>query len=110
MRSYNPGVAWWQRRDCEQLHKTILEEIQRRNLCKFTADGYARVVEEFSLYHHRPSDQLGPEQIGQYQAHHLNFNDRKLDSNTVAQHLSSFEVFFDKTLTPRSSPNRPNQA
>ena len=52
-----------------QLRKTMLEELQRRNLSKLTANCYVRVVEEFSLFYHRPPDQLGPEQIREYQAH-----------------------------------------
>jgi len=74
----------------------MLEELQRRNLSKLTAECYVRVVEEFSRYHHRAPDQLGPEQIRQYQAHL--FTDRKLDANTVAQHLSALRFFFIKTL------------
>ncbi len=75
------------------LRKTMLEELQLRNLSKLTCECYVRVVEEFSRYHHRPPDQLGPEQIRQYQAHL--FIDRRLDANTVAQHLSAlrFAVF-----------------
>jgi site-specific recombinase XerD len=57
---------------------------------------YLRVVEEFALFYKRPPDQLGPEQIRQYQAHL--FIDRKLDANTVAQHLSALRFFFIKTL------------
>ena len=78
------------------LRKTMLEELQRRNLSKLTAECYVRVGEEFSRYHHRAPDQLGPEQIRQYQAHL--FTDRKLDANTVAQHLSALRFFFIKTL------------
>ena len=74
----------------------MLEELQRRNLSKLTAESHVRVVEEFSRYHRRAPDQLGPEQIRQYQAHL--FTDRKLDANTVAQHLSALRFFFIKTL------------
>jgi len=74
----------------------MLEELQRRNLSKLTAECYLRVVEEFALFYKRPPDQLGPEQIRQYQAHL--FIDRKLDANTVAQHLSALRFFFVKTL------------
>jgi site-specific recombinase XerD len=74
----------------------MLEELQRRNLSKLTAECYLRVVEEFALFYNRPPDQLGPEQIRQYQAHL--FADRKLDANTVAQHLSALRFFFIKTL------------
>jgi hypothetical protein len=59
------------------LRKIMLEELQRRNLSKLTAECYLRVVEEFALFYNRPPDQLGPEQIRQYQAHL--FTDRKLE-------------------------------
>ena len=78
------------------LRKMMLEELQRRNLSKLTAECYLRAVEEFALFYKRPPDQLGPEQIRQYQAHL--FTDRKLDANTVAQHLSALRFFFIKTL------------
>ena len=81
------------------LRKTMLEELQRRNLSQLTAECYLRAVEEFALYYHRPPDQLGPEQIRQYQAHL--FVDRKLDANTVCQHLSALRFFFIKTLKRR---------
>ena len=79
-----------------RLRKMMLEELQRRNLSKLTAECYLRAVEEFALFYKRPPDQLGPEQIRQYQAHL--FTDRKLDANTVAQHLSALRFFFVKTL------------
>src|ERR1035441_8151920 len=89
----------------------MLEELQRRNLSKLTAECYLRAVEEFALFYKRPPGQLGPEQIRQYQAHL--FTDRKLDANTVAQHLSALRFFFVKTLKRNWSveetpyPNRP---
>jgi integrase/recombinase XerD len=78
------------------LRKMMLEELQRRNLSKLTARCYLRAVEEFARFYHRPPDQLGPEQIREYQAHL--FTDRKLDANSVAQHLSALRFFFIKTL------------
>jgi integrase/recombinase XerD len=81
------------------LRKTMLEELQRRNLSELTAECYLRAVEEFARFHHRPPDQLGPEEIRQYQAHL--FTDRKLDANTVCQHLSALRFFFIKTLKRR---------
>jgi site-specific recombinase XerD len=77
----------------------MLEELQRRNLSELTAECYVRAVEEFSRFHNRPPDQLGPEEIRQYQAHL--FTDRKLDANTVCQHLSALRFFFIKTLKRR---------
>ena len=78
------------------LRKMTLDELQRRNYSQRTAECYLRVVEEFAMYFHRPPDQLGPEQIRQYQAHL--FTDRKLDANTVCQHLSALRFFYVKTL------------
>ena len=80
------------------LRKMTLDELQRRNYSQRTAECYVRVVEEFARYFDRPPDQLGPEQIRTYQAHL--FTDRKLDANTVCQHLSALRFFFIKTLRP----------
>jgi site-specific recombinase XerD len=77
----------------------MLEELQRRNLSQLTAECYLRAVEEFSRYFNTPPDRLGPEQIRQYQAHL--FSERKLDANTVSQHLSALRFFFIKTLKRR---------
>ena len=82
-----------------QLRKAMLEELQRRNLSQLTAECYLRAVEEFSRYFNTPPDRLGPEQIRQYQAHL--FSERKLDANTVSQHLSALRFFFIKTLKRR---------
>jgi hypothetical protein len=52
----------------------MLEELQRRNLSKLTAECYVRVVEEFSRYHHRAPDQLGrPHVMGAYLASHKKY-------------------------------------
>jgi len=44
------------------LRKTMLEELQRRNLSERTAESYVRAVEEFARFHKRPPDRLGPEE------------------------------------------------
>jgi len=46
----------------------MLDELQRRNYAQSTTTAYLRIVREFAEYFHRPPDQLGPEQIRQYQA------------------------------------------
>jgi site-specific recombinase XerD len=74
----------------------MLEELQRRNLSQLTVHCYLRAVEEFALFFKRPPDQLGPEHIRQYQAHL--FTERKLDANTVSQHLAALRFFYNKTL------------
>jgi integrase/recombinase XerD len=78
------------------LRKMMLEELQRRNLSQLTAECYLRAVEKFAVFYNRPPNQWGPEQIRHYQA--PLFTDRKLDANTVSQHLSALRFFFIKTL------------
>lgn len=79
-----------------QLRKTMLEELQRRNLSPITTRIYLHAVEEFACYFHKPPDQLGLEQVRHYQAHL--FVDRKLSPVAVAQQLSALRFFFLHTL------------
>jgi hypothetical protein len=46
----------------------MLEELRRRNYADSTIQIYIHTVEHFSRHFHRSPDQLGPEQIRQYQA------------------------------------------
>jgi integrase/recombinase XerD len=79
-----------------QLRKAMLEELQRLNLSPITTRIYLRCVEEFARYFRKSPDQLGPEQIREYQAHL--FTDRKLGAIAVAQHVSALRFFFVRTL------------
>jgi hypothetical protein len=45
------------------LRKMMLEELERRNYAQTTIHSYLRAVAEFSLYFHRPPNQLGPDHI-----------------------------------------------
>ena len=67
------------------LRKLMLEELERRNYASSTTRAYLRAVEEFARYFNRRPDQLGPDHIRQYQAYL--FRERKLQPNTVIQHL-----------------------
>ena len=79
-----------------RLRKTMLEELERRNFSQSTTRTYIRAVEDFARYFHRSPDQLGPEQIREYQAYL--FTKRKLAPNTVTQRLAALRFFFIKTL------------
>jgi len=74
----------------------MLEELQRRNMSPITTRIYLRCVEEFAGYFRKSPDQLGLEQIREYQAHL--FTDRKLSAIAVAQHVSALRFFFVRTL------------
>ncbi len=60
----------------------VLEELQRRNYSQKTAKIYIRTIWEFAKYFNRSPDELGPEQIRQFQAHL--FSKQKLAAQTVA--------------------------
>ena len=50
-----------------QLRQRMLEELQRRNYSSGTIRLYLRHVAEFAQHFHRSPDQLGAEDIRQYQ-------------------------------------------
>jgi integrase/recombinase XerD len=79
-----------------QLRQTMLEELQRRHYSDRTAKTYIRIVRDFAAYFRRPPDQLGPEQIRQYQAYL--FQSKKLSPATVSQYVSALRFLLVKTL------------
>jgi integrase/recombinase XerD len=78
------------------LRKLMLEELERRNYSQATLRAYVAAVEDFARYFHRSPDQLGPDQIRQYQAYL--FRERKLMANSVTQRLGALRFFYIKTL------------
>jgi len=78
------------------LRKMMLEELQRRNYSHRTAKTYTRIVRDFAQHFDASPNQLGPEQIRQYQAHL--FQVKKLTPATVSQYASALRFFFVKTL------------
>jgi integrase/recombinase XerD len=78
------------------LRKMMLEELQRRNYAQSTVDAYTSALRDFTKYFHKPPDQLGPEQIRQFQLHLI--RDRKLAPNTVKQRMAAVQFFFVRTL------------
>lgn len=57
------------------------EELERRNYSQSTVGAHVRTIRDLARYFNRPLDQLGPEQLGQYQAYL--FRECKLAPNTV---------------------------
>jgi integrase/recombinase XerD len=79
-----------------RLRQMMIEELERRNYSPNTIRCYVRVVAEFARHFHRSPQQLGPEQLRQYQAYL--FRERKLNPGTVTQHVAALRFFFVKTL------------
>jgi integrase/recombinase XerD len=82
-----------------QLRDRMLEELERRNYSPGTARCYLQAVEQFAEHFHRAPEQLGAEQIREYQLYLL--RERKLSPKTVAQRTAALRVFFVKTLKRR---------
>jgi integrase/recombinase XerD len=78
------------------LRKLMLEELQRRNYAKTTAESYVRALREFAAYYRLPPDRLGPEQIRHYQLHLM--RDKGLSPKTVKQHMAAMKFFYIHTL------------
>ena len=79
-----------------RLRKIMLEELERRNYSQETIRAYVHAVKDFAAYFQRPPDQLGPEQVRQYQAYLL--RDRKLSPNTVNTRTGALRFLFVTTL------------
>jgi site-specific recombinase XerD len=61
----------------------MLEELERRNYSQSTVRTYVKTIADLARYFKRPPDQLGPDQLRQYQVYL--FRERKLAANTVNQ-------------------------
>lgn len=85
-----------------RLRKLMLDELERRNYAKSTADAYVHALKEFAAYFRRPPDQLGPKQISDFQLHLL--RDLKLAPLTVRQHIAAVRFFFVHTLKRHYPP------
>ena len=78
------------------LRKRMLEELERRNYSNNTKRAYLGAIEDLSRHFDQPTDQLGPEQIREYQAYL--FRERHLTANTVNQRIGALRFFYIKTL------------
>ncbi len=78
------------------LRQQMLAELQRRNYSPATMQIYLLAVRQLAAYFRCPPDQLGPEQIREFQLHL--FRDRKLAANTVKQRMAALRFFFGRTL------------
>jgi len=78
------------------LRQLMLDELQRRNYSPATVRSYIHAVEEFATYFRRSPEQLGPEQIREYQVHL--FRDRKLSPRTIEGQAAALRFLFVKTL------------
>ncbi len=78
------------------LRKMLLDELQRRNYAKSTAEAYVRALRDFAAYYHLPPDRLGPEQIRHYQLHLM--REKGLSPRSVKQRMAAMKFFYVHTL------------
>ena len=78
------------------LRQRMLEELQRRNDCSGTIRLYLRHVADFAQHFHRSPDQLGAEQIRQYQLFLI--QQKKLSWSSYNQIVCALRFFHAKTL------------
>ena len=81
------------------LRQKMLEELQRRDFSPSTIRAYVRTVRDFAVYFHRSPDQLGPEELRQYQLYLL--QQKKLAHGSVQNRMAALRFFFKKTLKRR---------
>lgn len=79
-----------------RLKKRMLDELRRRNYSQSTVRSYIHSIEDFARYFGKSPDQLGPEQIRDYQVHL--FRDRKLSPGTVEGCGAALRFLYVKTL------------
>jgi integrase/recombinase XerD len=75
-----------------RLRKMMLEELQRRNYSKNTAEVYIRALKDFAAFYHHPPDQLGPDQIRQYQLHLI--NEKRLEIKSILLKMAAIKFFY----------------
>src|SRR5438270_10496750 len=74
----------------------MLEELRRRNYSQTTVTSYIKTLEDFGKHFHRPPDQLGPNEIQQYQMYLL--KERKQGVRTVGTQTAAWRFFCCNTL------------
>ena len=86
------------------LRKLMLEELQRRNYSQTTVTSYIKTVADFAKYFQRPPDQLGSDEIRQYQLYLL--KERKQGVRTVGNHTAALAFLLLQDAEAKLSGRR----
>ena len=78
------------RKRLSPLTQRMAEDMLVRNLAAVTIDAYAYHVDKFRQHFGRPADQLGPEEIRQYQLYLI--QEKEVSWSTFNQAVSTFSL------------------
>ena len=81
------------------LRQRVLDELQRRNYSSETTRGYIHAIQQFAEYFGKSPEQLGGQEIRQFQLHLL--KEKKLAPGTVEGRMSALRFLYKKTLKRR---------
>lgn len=78
------------------LRQRMIEDMKIRNLSPRTQESYVRLIERFARYFGKSPEQLGPEEIREYQVYLV--NERDLSPSTLIQVVAALRFLYGTTL------------
>ncbi|MCP3995439.1 MAG: tyrosine-type recombinase/integrase [bacterium] len=78
------------------LRRRMIEDLQVRNYAQATQENYVRYVARFAQHFGKSPDQLGPEEVRDFQVHLV--NEAKVSYGSLSQHVNALRFLYRVTL------------